>query len=175
MTLTAPAHLRVYERRQPLAREHHDARRDWIIEQRRAGHKTRDIAAALGVAMSLPETIISQARKDGILPPYVKPPPKPRLTAKLEPVADTAVPASEQRDPAKRVVICGTDRVTLARIPGEDAEGVLCTHRPETNPRFSLVRMSPTTERRTDVNGVIAAIRREAERFAATSHRNDRA
>lgn len=173
MTLTAPAHLRVHDEYRKIADGLRPERRDWIIAQHIAGHSTRDISNALGVSISFAQNTLSQARRTGVLPPFVKPDPKPRGTAKPLAVSEVPAPAIKHRDPTTRVVICGSGRVTLPRMPGEDAESVLCAHRPESYPRFSLVRMNPTTERRTDVSGVIAAIRREVEKFAAASIRND--
>lgn len=147
MTLTAPAHIcgklpNPPGKRSPLI----DERNAWIANQVKAGHSIRHIGAALGVVTDTVLRYVREARREGMLPPAV---------------VEAAKPIQPQPD--KRIVICDGARVSLPRLPGDDAESVVCTHRPETDPRFSLVRVSPTTERQTDVAGAIAEIRRAWE------------
>lgn len=151
MTLTAPTHLRGKMPNLPgkpsaLIEE----RSAWIAAQIKAGHNREAISRALGVSEQTALRFIREARLKGMIPPSAA-------------TAEAPAPVIAADDPTKRVVICGSARVTLPRLPGDDAEGEACIHRPETDPRFSLVRLHPSPSRRINIAAVIAAIRQEKE------------
>lgn len=166
MTLTAPAHLRTHGRRQPLAPEFHAERRDWIIAQAAAGHSTRAIAEALRTGTSLIEVVQCAARKDGILPPFVRQRSMRLLEVQPRLAEETPPPLEDRHDPTKRIVTFDSRdgrSVSLPRLPFETASGCIDDPRHETTPRQTLVRAHPSERRRVDIAAVIAAIRQEKE------------
>lgn len=152
MTLTPPAHIcgslgHLRGRKHPLTAE----RLQWVAEAVKAGHHQTKIAAALGIGIEVTYTLVRTARKRGLLPWTQKPAPAAQAVRGVR-VA-----------PGKSVVhfpgSSGESRVSLAAMPGDEAE-LRPDPRHETNPRFTLVRVQPRPERRADVAGAIAAIRK---------------
>lgn len=151
MTLTPPAHIcgsfsYLRGRKDPVL----DERRAWVVEAYKSGYSAAQISAALGIVTDRSFAIIRQARRNGLLPADEKTAPLPE----------------KPHDPTKRVVTFDSQiasNVTLPRLPFEAASGSIDDPRHETAPRQTLVRVSPTTERRADVAGAIAAIRRAWE------------
>lgn len=159
MTLTPPAHIcgslgHLKGKNHPVIVD----RQAWIIAAIKGGHQPAQIAAALGAQKKTVLNVVNGARHKGLLPQAQK-------SAPAAPQALRNVTVAPGKSVMSFPGLSGeksANRVSLAAMPGDEAE-LRPDPRHETNPRFTLVRVQPRPEKRADVPGAIAAIRKAWE------------
>lgn len=155
-TLIAPPHLRSLHNGSSPA-ELLDERREWARGQYRDGRSSIEIRQALGSSRWVIQQMLKVPPAAKSLPPADSPRPKPLPDDRMR----MAIPSA-----AYSSTTDATAFVSLKRGPF-DAKDCRPDARPETNPRFTLVKYGkPRRPAQPSVLAVIAAIRNELEAMA---------